>query len=89
MSVPGDVLIDVCDCAGAFAMASIMATANRLIFNILISPGQTQSHTQKLGNGDARRTLEVPMHGGMLERDRSVGWRTGSTRVPLSETNNG
>jgi hypothetical protein len=23
------------------------------------------------------------MHGGMLERDRSVGWRTGSTRVPL------
>jgi hypothetical protein len=29
------------------------------------------------------------MHGGMLERDRSVGWRTGSTRVPLSETNNG
>ncbi len=25
------------------------------------------------------------MHGGMLERDRSVGWRTGSTRVPLSE----
>lgn len=24
------------------------------------------------------------MHGGMLERDRSVGWRTGSTRVPLS-----
>jgi cardiolipin synthase len=25
------------------------------------------------------------MHGGMLERDRSVGWRTGSTRVPLLE----
>jgi len=25
------------------------------------------------------------MHGGMLERDRSVGWRTGSTRVPLTE----
>ena len=24
------------------------------------------------------------MHGGMLERDRSVGWRTGSTRVPLT-----
>lgn len=24
------------------------------------------------------------MHGGMLERDRSVGWRTGPTRVPLS-----
>ena len=23
------------------------------------------------------------MHGGMLERDRSVGWRTGPTRVPL------
>ena len=23
------------------------------------------------------------MHGGMLERDRGVGWRTGSTRVPL------
>jgi hypothetical protein len=35
------------------------------------------------GNGDARRTLKVPMHGGMLERDRSVGWRTGPTRVPL------
>ena len=31
------------------------------------------------------------MHGGMLERDRSVGWRTGSTRVPLTEetTNEG
>jgi cardiolipin synthase len=25
------------------------------------------------------------MHGGMLERDRSVGWRTGPARVPLSE----
>ena len=25
------------------------------------------------------------MHGGMLERDRGVGWRTGSTRVPLLE----
>ncbi len=25
------------------------------------------------------------MHGGMLERDRSVGWRTGSARVPLTE----
>jgi cardiolipin synthase A/B len=24
------------------------------------------------------------MHGGMLERDRSVGWRTGSARVPLT-----
>lgn len=24
------------------------------------------------------------MHGGMLERDRSVGWRTGPARVPLS-----
>ena len=42
------------------------------------------------GNGDARRTLKVPMHGGMLERDRSVGWRTGPTRVPLSgETTDG
>lgn len=30
------------------------------------------------------------MHGGMLERDRSVGWRTGSARVPLSgETTDG
>src|SRR5687767_1802174 len=29
------------------------------------------------------------MHGGMLERDRGVGWRTGSTRVPLTgETTN-
>src|SRR5262245_8966364 len=26
------------------------------------------------------------MHGGMLERDRSVGWRTGPTRVPLTIT---
>jgi cardiolipin synthase len=42
------------------------------------------------GNGDARRTLKVPMHGGMLERDRGVGWRTGPTRVPLlGETTNG
>jgi cardiolipin synthase len=24
------------------------------------------------------------MHGGMLERDRSVGWRTGAARVPLT-----
>lgn len=30
------------------------------------------------------------MHGGMLERDRGVGWRTGSTRVPLlGETTDG
>src|SRR5215470_6103623 len=30
------------------------------------------------------------MHGGMRKRDRSVGWRTGSTRVPLTgETTDG
>jgi cardiolipin synthase len=47
------------------------------------------SRRTPMGNGDARRTLKVPMHGGMLERDRSVGWRTGSTRVPLTgETTN-
>jgi cardiolipin synthase len=44
----------------------------------------SRSRPKGIGNGDARRTLKVPMHGGMLERDRSVGWRTGSTRVPLT-----
>ena len=61
-------------------MASIIASGNNLSLNIDFSRSPKES-----GNGDARRTLKVPMHGGMLERDRGVGWRTGSTRVPLSE----